>query len=232
MRIAVFQPHLLPLLYYWNRMASVDMFVLLDNAQFTKKSEGGEALQNYTFVKAPDGQKKKVTLAVGHTGNRELINTKPLAPGGMMTFIDDLIKIYRDLPFCQEFLPELYLQARERLPKPILSDVLCDWIFWIQNQLHIETKLTYSSLSGVQGFASDWMLNFCKHYNADTYVCGKAAYDQYLDKKAFEDAGIKVEVQNWTCPEYEQGKFPFIPNLSIADLVCRVGWEKAREIIK
>lgn len=227
MRIAVYQPQLLPLMHYWNRIASVDKFILLDDAQFTKKSEGGEALQNYTFVKSPQGDKRKVTLPVTHDGNRYEIRHKPVAKDWMSHMRMELVAIYGNQPFFTEIVDALFFSSPSTL-----GDITTSWTFCIAEKLFGDDERIRCNDGEVQGKASEWMLNFCKHYNADTYVCGKAAYDQYLDKKAFADAGIKIEVQNWKCPEYPQGKHAFIPNLSILDPLVRIGWEATRELVR
>ena len=226
---------MLPCLYYFNRMFSVDTFILLDGAQFTKKSLNGEAFQNYTFVKAIDGQKRKLTVPVKHDGNRYAIKDKPLADEWHIHILKELEQVYSKEPYYDWLMNKLTYNWLE-LTKPgtTLSQLTVKWISQISYNLGLEDagkKLVLNSELEVPGKASEWMLNFCKHYKAETYVCGKAAYDQYLDKKAFEDAGIKIEVQNWKCPEYEQGKFPFVPNLSIVDALFRHGPHKAKEII-
>jgi hypothetical protein len=88
-----------------------------------------------------------------------------------------------------------------------------------------------ASSLGVDGNGSQWMLDICKELDATEYLCGKSAYDNYLDKEAFRKAGIKIVVQNWTCPEYPQIKVPFSSNLSILDLVMNVHERNRRALL-
>lgn len=226
MRLAAFQPHLLPLLYYWNRMASVDKFILLDDAQFTRKSKGGEALQHFTYIRSTLGSKQKTSIAVHHLGHRASI--KDAKVSSCLDLFTDIKAAYEH----EEHFEEMYAWILSNTAFESLGHATCALITLFAREANLPTKLVVNSESPVTGKASEWMLNLCKHYNADTYVCGKTAYDQYLDKDAFVKAGIKIEVQNWTPRSYPQGEGEFIPNLSIVDVWARHGREGFLDAIR
>lgn len=229
MRLAVYQPHLLPCLHFWNRMCMADVFVLLDTAQFVRRSNVGDSLQNFTYVRTQEGAKKKLTLPVPHTGQRTLIKDTPV--GSIPEFIASLQATYRKQPYF-DVVRDLLTKDP---PGSTLGSVSCTWIERIHQRLSEFVdmpKLVRSSSLPVEGKASDWMLNFCNYFHADTYVCGKAAFEEYLDKQAFSRAGVNIVVQDWTCPSYPQGKEPFISNLSIVDPLVRLGLQRTADLIR
>lgn len=74
-----------------------------------------------------------------------------------------------------------------------------------------------------------------KEVGANEDYCGDTAFTAYMDKKMFEDSGIKVVVQNWKCREYPQlfvKQQGFIPNLSIIDLLMNVPPKDALQILQ
>lgn len=48
----------------------------------------------------------------------------------------------------------------------------------------------------IPGSGSEFILNICKHFQADTYLCGSAGR-AYLDLAAFEEAGVEVRIEEW-----------------------------------
>ena len=84
------------------------------------------------------------------------------------------------------------------------------------------------------GFStSEWLMEKCKRLGADEYYYGGTAAAAYAEFEGFAEKGIRVIQQDWRCGEYGQQfpKTPFIPNLSIIDLVMNVSPEEARRIL-
>lgn len=74
-----------------------------------------------------------------------------------------------------------------------------------------------------------------KEVGADEDYCGGTGVAAYMDKKLFEQHGIKITVQDWKCREYPQlftKQQGFIPNLSIIDLFMNAAHQQAISIIK
>ena len=57
---------------------------------------------------------------------------------------------------------------------------------------------------------------------ADVYLTGDAAAN-YLDMRAFDEHGVRVHFHEYHHPEYEQLHGPFIPFLSVIDLLFNCG---------
>lgn len=70
-----------------------------------------------------------------------------------------------------------------------------------------------------------WIVAMCNELGADEHLCGGTAAGNYLDKEQFTAHGIQPVLQSWQCPSYRQqfsDRHPFMPNLSVLDLLCNV----------
>jgi hypothetical protein len=109
----------------------------------------------------------------------------------------------------------------------LLVDLNSELLKHCLGMLNVRTRLVRSSELKVDGSDSVRLVNICKALGADTYLTGAYALDTYLHTNVFEDAGIRIAVQDWRCPVYDQ-QHPaagFIPDLSIVDLLFDHGPE-------
>jgi hypothetical protein len=70
-----------------------------------------------------------------------------------------------------------------------------------------------------------WIVAMCHEVGADEYLCGGTAAGNYLDEGYFAAHGVRPVLQSWQCPSYCQqftDRHPFMPNLSVLDLLCNV----------
>jgi len=82
-----------------------------------------------------------------------------------------------------------------------------------------------SSELGIPGRATERLVGICRALRADVYLTGDYGAQNHLEAGLFQEAGIEVWLQNWTCPVYRQ-QFPqagFLPDLSIVDLLFNEG---------
>lgn len=79
--------------------------------------------------------------------------------------------------------------------------------------------------------ANDWIIDMCKHFNADEYYFGGTSAACYMDFARFERAGISLRQQEWQCAPYAQAHGAFIANLSIIDLLMNVPVREARVVL-
>lgn len=227
MRVCIYQLAYWPSLHYFNRILNSDVFVLLDNAQFTR----GVKYTNTMRIKGR-GNIINMTVPIVHTGRREMF---------VNLIVDDnqpwRKKHYESLRHAYgktdgwkmhgNSLHSFYENGESRFSR--FCEFAVDWVLNVLKSCNVIT-VRASSL-GIDGTGSQWMLDICKEFGATEYLCGKTAYDNYLDKEAFRKAGIKIVVQNWMCPEYQQQNGLFTPNLSILDLIMNVSEENRRDML-
>ena len=74
------------------------------------------------------------------------------------------------------------------------------------------------------------LLQICQKLNADVYLSGISGKD-YLEESRFTEQGIKVIYQEFYHPIYKQVYEPFMPCMSIIDLLFNHG-DKSLDILK
>lgn len=136
---------------------------------------------------------------------------------------------YKKAPYFDEyegFFDDLFQQEWQYLTE--FNEYFLKWILSI---LKIEVEYCRASDMHFEGQKSDLVLDMCKKLGADMYIFGSQGAN-YADRKAFEQAGIKLYFQQYNSPVYPQQWGQFQPNMSVIDLLFNVGTDKAREIIQ
>ena len=234
MRVSINQPLYWPPLHYFNRMLDVDVFVLLDSAQFTRSAR----YRNTMSIKGRGGI-STMTVPIVHTGKRERIidlrvdNGQPWRQKHYAALRHSYGKTEAWKGKEGEFLKQLYygvVPPQEHFRE--IYEPALDWAVEMIGGWGRTTRIRSSELD-VKGNndPSGWMLDICKYFGADEYLCGGRAAE-YLDEEAFRGAGIKVVIQDWICLEYRQQGKGFWPNLSILDLIMNVPEENRGTLLK
>jgi hypothetical protein len=82
--------------------------------------------------------------------------------------------------------------------------------------------------------ATERIVALCRAFGADEYVGGGTAVQAYLDTALFHRHGIKLTIQNWSCPDYLQqhnDSAGFVGNLSLLDLLMNAPAGKAMSLL-
>ena len=98
--------------------------------------------------------------------------------------------------------------------------------------LEIDTPVKISGELGIEGQATELVLDICRKTGADAYLSGLHGRD-YLDQPKFEEAGIELTFQDLKPVTYPQTPpDPFIPNLAIIDLIFNCGPQSRRLLLE
>lgn len=240
--MAVYQPHLFPRLHYMHRVVHADVFVVLRTAQFTRKvarAGGGwqPSGQSQMFLRGHDGP---VTVSVPVAGgqSRARICDVELGadPAWRTEVLGTLDGLYGKAPRWEELRDDVRLL----LSGDNLAGVAGSSLRWAatrimraaarQRKVRTVTFVNDDRLCAA-GKGSQWMLDLAREARAGVYVCGAPAVDGYLDVAAFAEAGIRVEVQAWECPTYQQAGPGFHPNLSVLDAAANIGWDGVAQLL-
>ena len=222
MIVAIHQPHFLPWLGYLHRMASADLFVLLDHVQFERRN-----YQNRTHIRV-DGAARWLTVPVIQRSQKERITEKLIDNrfGGKrawaLSHYATLRHAYRAAPHFPRYaaaLRRLYDTRWERL-----VDLDHAFLDLLREAFDIRTPLARSSELAVDGARGDLILDICRAVGADTLLAGLGGSRDYLDVRAFARAGVRIEFQRFVHPVYRQcDGAPFEPGLSSLDLLLNCG---------
>lgn len=223
------QPTYLPWLGYFDLMDSADIFVLLDDVQFSPKS-----WQQRNRIRTDKGLEWLTLPVKGQFGRR--INEVELSE---KPFAEHLRKIreaytgstyFNNLIYCLESVYSIL----DSDPNPILSDINRFLILSIASNLDIatdvcghtsnckHTKIVMASSLGVGGTRSERLANICRAVGCDQYLSPPGSVG-YLHDEILAFGGIDVFVQNYVHPTYNQLHAPFIPYASAIDAVFDSG---------
>jgi len=226
MKAAIHQSHYLPWLSYWHKAASADVFVVLDDVQYTKND-----WQNRNKIKGPGGP-LLLTVPVFHRIGRTIAETEIDAARGWARKHREAVRLsYAKAPFFERYFPALdglYARGWRRL-----GEVNEAFFSWAAGALGLRTRVVKSSDLGVGGVANERLIAICGAVGSDVYLSGRRAAETYLKPEAFAAAGVGLEIQHWSCPVYPQGHpaAGFVPDLSIVDLLMNAG-DRSLDVLK
>jgi hypothetical protein len=218
MIVAIHQPHYLPWLRYIHKIASCDIFVLLDDVQYTKNG-----WQNRNKIKGPNGP-LLLTVPVRDAAFRPIteVEINPQVQWREKHWKSILLS-YGKAPYFRQFrdvFEEIFAEEWDTLVA--LNVRILDAM---TRAFGISTQVVRSSDLAVPGQATERLINLCRRLNASHYLTGAFAAGNHLDAEAFAASGITIRIQEWACPQYRQ-QVPglgFIPDLSAIDLLFNGG---------
>ncbi len=218
MRVGIHQPHYLPWLRYFEKIARSDVFIVLDDVQYEKNGFQNrnkiKTAQGWTYLTVPV---KRPTLRPIHEIEIEC------SSGWREKHARALEMNYRKAPYFERYWPELNdLFQREWTHLAALNEAM---MRLFMGQLGIETRLVNSRDIPTTGTSTDRLVELCRSVGGTEYLSGAYAVQAYLDPTAMEAAGIRLAFQEWTAPTYPQ-LYPsagFIPDLGVVDLLFNAG---------
>lgn len=216
------QPTYLPWIGYFDMMRSADVFVLLDNVQFAKKS-----WQQRNRIKAPSGP-QWLTVPVKTSGRfrQTLSETQIVETSGFARkHLRALETNYSRAKYRDYLLPRLApLIGDSSLTLSLYNETL---IRSLAQVLEIETKLIRASEMSSIGRGTQLTVNQLVELEASVFLAAPGSKD-YVDRElGFRRNGIAVEYHSFIHPEYPQPHGTFVSSLSVVDLLLNCGPESA-----
>ncbi|MCL6499746.1 MAG: WbqC family protein [Firmicutes bacterium] len=217
MIVAAHQPHYLPWLRYMAKVALADVFVLLDDVQYTRRG-----WQNRNRIKTADGW-TYLTVPVHTHADSRILDVKVAEERWRTQHWKSLRTAYGRSPHFSPhagFFESFYANPWERL-----VDLNVASLDYLRSALGIRTPFVRASSLGVPGRASERLVRICKELGATLYLSGAYAATNHLDRSAFRGSGVEIAVLQWECPTYTQchPKAGFVPDLSVVDLLFNEG---------
>lgn len=217
MKIAIHQPNYLPWIGFFDKLDSVEKFVLLDKA-----SQSKSGYTNRAKIKTPNGP---YLLTVPLKNKEQPINELLIAHGKNWSTnhwkaIEANYKKSKFWSLYKDDLQELYHKQWTHIAP--LNIAL---IRHFKSLLTIPTEILLES-DFEQNFGSknERNVNIVSHLGGDIYLSGIGA-KAYNDESHFNERQIKLIYQDFKHPIYPQRFGEFQPNLSIIDMLFHCGPE-------
>jgi hypothetical protein len=219
MRIAIDQPTYMPSGDYLRKMASVDMFVFLNNVQFEKNG-----FQNRNRVRNSESW-QWISVPVAHHFPSKFCDVEvDFTHNWQKDHMHTLDACYGSAPFYKQYAPlfaEFFCAPASKIDR-----IAIDSVRLLAGILGITTDSVYSSDYKFKDDKTARLINICRHFKATTYVALSTEKD-HTNAILMKEAGIDVELldaapivysQHWAKSESE-----FIPGLSAIDLIFNCG---------
>lgn len=240
MKVAIHQPHYFPWLGYFDKIAKVERFVLMDQVQYVPRTY----MSRNTFLNR-SGEQVYLSVPVQKAGYREkelkdimLLNDD--WKGKHMAFFSEHYKrfpFFREImDFIEPFMEKDYSSIYEVDKASILSvckmlNITTEFIdqsaYQIPAQPHSpdddeETKRRRRCMDVVR---------ICQAAEATKYITGAGKSLEFVSKEIFAENHIEFAVQQYTCPVYPQSNTTeFVPNITALDFLFNCGIEESRRI--
>jgi hypothetical protein len=223
MIVAAHQPHYLPWLGYLAKLASCELFVVMDDLQYEAQN-----FQNRNRIKVNNGAAwLTVPLVRGAQNERirdKVIHDRQSAKEHWQRRSWETLCVHYGA--CRWFghyareLQEVYTRR---------------WRTLLELQLHLlelhrgwfglRTPVLLASSLGLSGARTTRILDLCRAVGADVYLSGSGASTAYLDTELLASAEVRVAWQQYHHPAYPQ-RYPglgFVPRLAAIDLLLNCG---------
>lgn len=210
--VGIHQPNYAPWLGYFAKMAAADVFVFLDDVQFSKNS-----FINRVQIATPNGKPSWLTVPVSFRFGDRISEVRPANDTWPQRHLAILCDRYRRAPHYDEtasWLTDIF----QALPPGDLAAVNLMLIETIARKLGIACQFRRSSEFKTDGATSDdRLISILQQIGGNVrYLSGKGGAN-YQDPAKFEKNGIELEYTRFQHPVYTQGGGDFVPGLSILD---------------
>lgn len=219
--VAIMQPTYLPYLGYLDLIQRADVFVLLDDCQFERKS----------------WQQRNRILGIG---GGEVMLTIIVKRQPVETDIRD-IEINDDLPWRKDHLREVkkaYARAPffdeafgwfeahlEPKPNAMLADLTCAMIEDAAKRLGFGAELVRASALGCSGKRSHHSVEILTKLGAKLYLSPLGSRGYIEEDGVLAEAGIPVCYRSYQPIPYAQLRPDFTPYMGFLDALMNLGWD-------
>lgn len=226
MLVSIHQPDYLPYLGYFYKIAKSDIFVFLDDAQFSNDN-----MHHWNRIKTSQGEcrlKIPVKYKFGDRINEVLTKDELLWEKKHLKTIE---MNYIKADFFNEIFPQL--EALLLSSYDNLATMNIELIQWICLGFGMDAKFIRSSEMNIKASKQQRIIDICISLGCETYLSGNGAR-AYQSEENFSSNGIKLEYTNYKPIEYKQLWGDFLPNMSILDYLFNYGfsWEYIDRALK
>jgi len=219
MRVAIHQPNYLPWPGYFYKMFKCDIFIFLDDAQYTKNS-----FINRNRIKTPSGE-QWLTVPVHGSLSERINEVKTKDDIWKAKHIKTLQLNYCKAPYFSQYFEDIASIINE--PENLISEINMKLIKHIARVLEVPCKFMISSEIGSDKTADDRLIDLIHKVGGDFYLSGKGGAN-YQSEEKFKANDIELHYYDFKPPQYPQLWKEFIPALSIIDMLFNCGPESRR----
>ncbi len=214
------QSNYIPWKGYFDSINQVDIFVIYDDMQYTKRD-----WRNRNYIKTPQGLKwLSIPVEVSGKFHQKINETLISDKAWNRSHWESIKQNYKEAPCFKDhkdWLENLYMNCQ--FDK--LSEVNEYFLKEIGNFLGIKTEFRRSEEFVLSEERTQKMVDICVDLGADNYYSGPSA-KAYMIEDKFTDKGIQLHYFDYSgYPEYPQLFENFEHGVSIIDMIMNLGTE-------
>jgi hypothetical protein len=220
--VSIHQPNYIPWLGYFYKISQSDIFVYLDDVQFTT-----EGMQNYHYIKTTQGRfrlKVPVNANLSTNINKATINNKL---DWKKKHLKTVELNYKKAPFFREIFTD-YNEWLDFNTNSI-GELDINIVKNICNKFNLKTEFIISSELKILSSREEKVLDICSILNASIYYSGTGA-KSYQNEDNFIQRGIQLKYSIFKPFIYPQLWGDFQSNVSIIDYLMNCGYDWDRVI--
>lgn len=226
MKVAIMQPYFLPYIGYFQLISAVDLFIVYDNIQYTKKGwinrnrilrNGADAFFTLPLKKASD---------YCDVVERELAESFDRA-----TLLNQFRGAYGRAPCFAQTFP--LLERVVQTPGTNLFGFIHASILAVRDHLGLDTEVRASSEVAIDHRlkGEDKVLALCQALGATTYINAIGGVELYA-RPRFAESAIELRFLKSRPFEYPQFGGDFVPWLSIVDVLMFNPLDRVGRIVR
>ena len=219
MIVGIHQPNYLPYLGFFDKLRKSDVFIIYDDAQFTKgdfqQRNRIRIYHGWKWLTVPV-EKKRIPINQIKIRNDVEIEGIPWQEA----HFKEIHENYKKAPYYPSFekdIRRIYEQEYD-----MLIDINVKLIEFLMKSFEIDTEIVYSSEFGFNSKSTERLVDLVSAIGGDVYLSGPMGKD-YLDLRLFEEKNIQVSFQDFKHPVYKQQYDGFEPNMSAIDAMFNTG---------
>lgn len=204
-------------------MADADIFVILDDAEYTKND-----FFNRNKIKTSQGWQwltVPVTFSKGDLINQVRIDNLQFWAKKHWKSIELNYSRAEHFEEYKDNYIKIYGKTWTKL-----VDLNMEIIRQLMKDLNINTRLVFSSELNIEGKSTLRLVNICKKLKADKYIAGQGGKN-YVDEALFRKENIDLQYQEFSCSKYNQQFHGFMPFMSAIDALFNLG-KDASKLVK
>jgi hypothetical protein len=211
------QPAYLAWMPLFERMKMSDVFVYLDDVEYSKNS-----FHNRNRIKTPDGP-LVLTVPVLYSGNSKAFISQiriDYTQNWQVKHLKSIQQNYQKAKYFEEVSGGL--QAILMNKQETLADLNVTLLEFFRNYLGIQTPCYRSSRISVEGTANEKLINLCRYFGADYFIV-KPGTEDYHPVEFFRSRGVEFKLFTARNEAYPQLYGDFLPYMSVLDYAMNCG---------
>ena len=219
MNVSIHQPDYISYLGYFYKISKSDVFVFLDDAQFSNDN-----MHHWNRIKTPQGELRLKIPVEQHLGDAiNQVRTKD-----ELKWKEKHLKTIEMNYAKAKYFKEIFPCFKELLMENYasLADMNIAINTWISQQFGFKTRMVKSSDMNITSVREERVIDICKALDGKTYISGHGA-KAYQVEEDFTERGVQLVYTDYQPIEYEQlwDKCGFLPYMSVLDYIFNRGFD-------